>query len=81
MTPVKPSETTPAGSTTNQSRREALKRFARYAAAAPTVAILLQPRDSHADRWRGGRWHRGRWHSKRGWGGGSKRGWGGGSHY
>jgi hypothetical protein len=32
----------------NDSRREALKRFARYAAAAPTTMILLQPSESHA---------------------------------
>jgi hypothetical protein len=33
---------------TSQSRREALKRFGRYAAAAPTAMVLLQPRDSFA---------------------------------
>jgi hypothetical protein len=32
----------------SDSRREALKRFARYAAAAPTTMILLQPSESHA---------------------------------
>ena len=38
---------------TNQSRREALKRFGRYAAAAPAAMVLLQPRASHAGRGRG----------------------------
>ena len=32
----------------NDSRREALKRFARYAAAAPTTMVLLQPSESYA---------------------------------
>ena len=32
----------------DSGRREALKRFARYAAAAPTTMILLQPSVSHA---------------------------------
>jgi hypothetical protein len=32
----------------DDSRREALKRFARYAAVAPTTMILLQPSESHA---------------------------------
>ena len=32
----------------NDSRREALKRFARYAAAAPATMVLLQPSESHA---------------------------------
>jgi hypothetical protein len=32
----------------SQSRREALKEFGRYAAAAPTVMVLLEPRESHA---------------------------------
>jgi hypothetical protein len=35
-------------SPTSQSRREALKKFGRYAAAAPTVMVLLEPRESHA---------------------------------
>ena len=32
----------------DDSRREALKRFARYAAAAPTTMVLLQPSESYA---------------------------------
>jgi len=32
----------------DQSRREALKRFGRYAAAAPTAMVLLQPTHSYA---------------------------------
>jgi hypothetical protein len=36
-----------------QSRREALKRFGRYAAVAPTAIVLLQPRDSFARRKKG----------------------------
>jgi hypothetical protein len=32
----------------SQSRREALKKFGRYAAAAPTAMVLLEPRESHA---------------------------------
>jgi hypothetical protein len=43
------SEKTPAAQVaTRQSRREALKRFGRYAAAAPTTMILLEPHESHA---------------------------------
>ena len=58
-----------ADSPTDQSRREALKRFGRYAAAAPAVIVLLQPSVGHAGRGKG-----------RGWGKGGK--WGdGGSHY
>jgi len=41
-------ELSPADGATNQSRREALKRFGRYAAAAPTAMLLLQPRESLA---------------------------------
>jgi hypothetical protein len=33
---------------TNQSRREALKRFGRYAAFAPAAMVLLESRASHA---------------------------------
>ena len=40
---------------TSETRREALKRFARYAAAAPTVMVLLQPSEGHAARRRYGR--------------------------
>jgi hypothetical protein len=32
----------------DDSRREALKRFARYAAAAPATMVLLQPSESYA---------------------------------
>ncbi len=32
---------------TSESRREALKKFGRYAAAAPTVMMLLQPVESY----------------------------------
>jgi hypothetical protein len=32
----------------SQSRREALKKFGRYAAAAPTAMVLLEPREGHA---------------------------------
>jgi hypothetical protein len=37
-----------SGSPASQSRREALKKFGRYAAAAPTAMVLLEPRESHA---------------------------------
>jgi hypothetical protein len=37
-----------SGSGSDQSRREALLRFGRYAAMAPTAMVLLQPRDSLA---------------------------------
>ena len=47
MDAVKLDETA-AGGAANESRREALKRFGRYAAAAPTAMVLLQPRDGHA---------------------------------
>ena len=36
------------GSLASQSRREALKKFGRYAAAAPTAMVLLEPRESLA---------------------------------
>jgi hypothetical protein len=48
MTPIKPSETSMADTVASQSRREALKKFGRYAAAAPTAMVLLQSRESHA---------------------------------
>jgi hypothetical protein len=49
------SEEVPAADTpTSQTRREALKRFGRYAAAAPTVMVLLQPSVGHAGGRRGG---------------------------
>jgi hypothetical protein len=37
-----------ADSQINQSRREALKRFGRYAAAAPAAMVLLQSQESLA---------------------------------
>ena len=37
----------------SQSRREALKKFGRYAAAAPTVMVLLEPREGHARKGKG----------------------------
>ena len=42
-------EDSAADGTTDQSRREALKRFGRYAAAASTAMPLLEPREGHAD--------------------------------
>ena len=33
----------------DESRREALKRFVRYAAVAPTTMVLLDPRSGQAD--------------------------------
>ena len=53
----------------SQSRREALKKFGRYAAVAPTVMVLLEPREGHAGKGKG-----------KGWGKGGK-GKGGDSHY
>jgi hypothetical protein len=61
-----------SGSPASQSRREALKTFGRYAAAAPTAMVLLEPRESHAGK-RNGR--------GRGRKGGRGRGRGGDSHY
>jgi hypothetical protein len=42
-----------AETATCQSRREALKRFGRYAAVAPTTMLLLRPRsaDAHHTQW------------------------------
>jgi hypothetical protein len=37
-----------SGSLASQSRREALKKFGRYAAAAPTAMVLLEPSEGHA---------------------------------
>ena len=34
-----------------ETRREALKRFARYAAVAPTTMILLAPTEGQAQAW------------------------------
>jgi hypothetical protein len=73
MTTIKQGETLAA---TSQSRREALKKFGRYAAAVPAAMILLQPSVSHADRDRGRGWGKGRKWSK--WG---KRRKGGRDHY
>ena len=36
----------------SQERREALKKFSRYAALAPTVMVLLEPNEGHAGRYR-----------------------------
>jgi hypothetical protein len=65
---------------TNQSRREALKRFGRYAAAAPTAMILLQPREGHARKGNGrgsgtgSKWGKGgKWGEGGKWGKGGKR--------
>jgi hypothetical protein len=50
----RPDQTTPvpseeqAGRPASEARREALKRFGRYAAVAPTVMILLAGRQGHA---------------------------------
>ncbi len=56
-----------SGRPINQSRREALMRFGRYAAMAPTVMVLLQSRESLAKGWgKGGKGHR--------WGRGGRRG-------
>ena len=65
-----------AGPAADQSRREALKRFGRYAAAAPTAMVLLQPRESQAGKGKG----RGRGKGLA-WGKGGRRGKGGGSFY
>jgi hypothetical protein len=70
MGSANPEEISAADSPTNQTRREALKRFGRYAAAAPTVVVLLQPSVGHAGRSKG-----------RGWSKDDKWGTGGGSHY
>jgi hypothetical protein len=45
---MKAEQVSVADGTTNQSRRETLKRFGRYAAVAPTAMMLLQPLESHA---------------------------------
>jgi hypothetical protein len=56
----------------SQSRREALKKFGRYAAVAPTVMVLLEPRESYAGKGKGKAWA---------WGKGGKKRNGGGGHY
>ena len=50
----------------NQTRRQALMKFARYAAVAPTVMVLLHPHESAAGKHGGGR-HGGRHGGRRGW--------------
>ena len=62
-----------SGRPASQSRREALKKFGRYAAAAPTAMVLLESRESHAGK------RNGRGGGRKGRGGG--RGRGGDSHY
>ena len=37
-----------AGAAPTQTRRAALKKFGRYAAAAPTIMVLLEPRDGNS---------------------------------
>jgi hypothetical protein len=41
-------EESAAPASKDESRREALKRFARYAAVAPTTMLLLSPSSGHA---------------------------------
>ena len=50
MTSTNAEETSVAPAATPQSRRQALQRFGRYAAAAPSAMILLQPSEGHAAR-------------------------------
>ena len=52
----------------SQSRRQALKKFGRYAAVAPTVMVLLEPSEGHARKGRGK--GRGRGRGRKGGGGG-----------
>lgn len=54
-----------AGTDTGEARRAALKRFGRYAAAAPAAMVLLDAHESHA----GGRKSFGRGYGPRGHGG------------
>jgi hypothetical protein len=61
MTSTDQDSKTKTGNT--KSRREALIKFGRYAAVAPTTMILLGPRESEAGWWGGGWWGGG-------WGGG-----------
>ena len=59
-------EASAADGTPDESRRDALKRFGRYAAAAPAVMVLLEPREGHAGKGKGRGWGKGgRW-GKRG---------------
>jgi hypothetical protein len=55
MTPTQPDEISMTDTLADQSRREALKKFGRYAAAAPAAMVLLQPRYSYAGKRRGGK--------------------------
>ena len=41
------------GAGTIEARREALKQFSRYVAAAPAAMLLLEPHESHAAQRRG----------------------------
>ena len=75
------SERTVTQVSTNQSRREALKRFGRYAAAVPTTMVLLQASEAHARNDNGRRWGKGGKSSKGGWGKGGRWAKRGGSHY
>ena len=54
----------PAAGASRQSRREALIRFGRYAAAAPAAMVLLQPREIHAGKAKG---HGKRKGKRKGW--------------
>jgi hypothetical protein len=66
---------------TRQSRRAALKQFGGYAAAAPTVMMLLQPREGHAGRSNGRRWGKGGKPDKGGRAKGGRWAKGGSGHY
>jgi hypothetical protein len=59
-----------SGSGSDQSRREALLRFGRYAAMVPTAMVLLQPRDSLAKPGKNGKGGKGGKGYKGGKGGG-----------
>jgi hypothetical protein len=48
MQPASIDEVSASNGATNESRRNVLKEFGRYAAAAPTVMLLLHPSESHA---------------------------------
>jgi hypothetical protein len=66
MEPMTVLDLPPAAGPADQSRREALKVFGRYAAAAPAAMVLLQARESHAGKAKG----RGKGRGK-----GKKKGW------
>ena len=62
MISIKPKETSVAQAPSARNRREALKRFGRYAAVAPTVMILLDPSEGYAGKGKGVAWGKGgRW--------------------